>query len=296
VFPGREQWRRWSLPSKLTAIGTYAGLIGLVLTALGLLGKRLPADREKRVSPAPQSRLEVRLRHHLKHQISFSLVSTGRDQLVVENLYLRLRNYADCPLRNEWTGLAAAAITTAYSVQLSKDYFRYDLPPLVSPGDSGLWKYSGDSDEFGVQLDYPAYTLFVLAIEADGQNLTLGRAFHVSSDSMNFIDVANGNLGGCLILESWYSPELLREPPPQRYLEKVSILGQQILMIDPLQNTSFFYRIPTPQLIAVLPEIEAIRKQRPESAIFAQNVKEVVLQVKSSNRTAGSKPRTHGHG
>lgn len=34
MIPSREQWKRWSLPSKLTAIGAYVGILGLVLTVL----------------------------------------------------------------------------------------------------------------------------------------------------------------------------------------------------------------------------------------------------------------------
>lgn len=32
IFPTLKQWRNWSLPSKLTAIGAYAGLVGLLIT------------------------------------------------------------------------------------------------------------------------------------------------------------------------------------------------------------------------------------------------------------------------
>lgn len=32
IFPSHNQWRRWSLPSKLTAIGAYVGTFGITLT------------------------------------------------------------------------------------------------------------------------------------------------------------------------------------------------------------------------------------------------------------------------
>lgn len=32
IFPSHNQWRRWSLPSKLTAIGAYVGAFGIALT------------------------------------------------------------------------------------------------------------------------------------------------------------------------------------------------------------------------------------------------------------------------
>jgi hypothetical protein len=34
MLPTKKQWQTWSLPSKLTAIGTYAGLLALLLTVM----------------------------------------------------------------------------------------------------------------------------------------------------------------------------------------------------------------------------------------------------------------------
>jgi hypothetical protein len=32
MFPTKQQWKRWSLPAKLTAVGAYVGIVGLILT------------------------------------------------------------------------------------------------------------------------------------------------------------------------------------------------------------------------------------------------------------------------
>lgn len=37
VIPSKSQWNRWSLPSKLTAVGTFAGVVGLVISLIGLI-------------------------------------------------------------------------------------------------------------------------------------------------------------------------------------------------------------------------------------------------------------------
>lgn len=37
LFPTRNQWQRWSLPSKLTAIGAYAGVFGIFFAVIPLL-------------------------------------------------------------------------------------------------------------------------------------------------------------------------------------------------------------------------------------------------------------------
>src|SRR5689334_5918956 len=34
MFPSRKQWKKWSLPSKLTAIGAYVGIFALVLSVI----------------------------------------------------------------------------------------------------------------------------------------------------------------------------------------------------------------------------------------------------------------------
>ena len=34
LLPKREQWKRWSLPSRLTAMGTYIGFLSLVIAAV----------------------------------------------------------------------------------------------------------------------------------------------------------------------------------------------------------------------------------------------------------------------
>ena len=54
-LPSRDQWRRWSLPSKLTAIGAYVGIISIPL-AVGLFALSLYLqERSASVSFAPVS-------------------------------------------------------------------------------------------------------------------------------------------------------------------------------------------------------------------------------------------------
>lgn len=51
LLPSREQWRCWSLPSKLSAIGAYVGILSIVITAGTLLAER--ADAPVRANTAP---------------------------------------------------------------------------------------------------------------------------------------------------------------------------------------------------------------------------------------------------
>lgn len=52
LVPSRAQWASWSLPSKLTAIGAYAGIVGILL-AVGLSA----------ISAVSQERAESRAQH-----------------------------------------------------------------------------------------------------------------------------------------------------------------------------------------------------------------------------------------
>lgn len=58
-LPSHDQWRKWSLPSKLTAIGAYAGIIGIplavVLFALSIFlqGRSSPASSDSQVTAKP---------------------------------------------------------------------------------------------------------------------------------------------------------------------------------------------------------------------------------------------------
>ena len=37
LLPSKMQWKRWSLPSRLTAIGTYVGIAGFLITFISLM-------------------------------------------------------------------------------------------------------------------------------------------------------------------------------------------------------------------------------------------------------------------
>lgn len=52
LFPSHNQWRSWSLPSKLTAIGAYVGVMGVLLTVAVFAFQMY---REERIPPTAQS-------------------------------------------------------------------------------------------------------------------------------------------------------------------------------------------------------------------------------------------------
>jgi hypothetical protein len=60
VFPSSKQWKKWSLPSKLTAIGAYLGVAGIILsTALYFVSDSQPNQRQR--DPILDAKLLLRI-------------------------------------------------------------------------------------------------------------------------------------------------------------------------------------------------------------------------------------------
>jgi hypothetical protein len=101
VFPSREQWKGWSLPSKLTALSLYTGvslaLIGLLYTYL-LSRPQLPPE-------------EV-----LRSDTLENLDILGRKLAIADDLYQRMREAENSNAPNPYLRIA--------------DRMRRDLPPF----------------------------------------------------------------------------------------------------------------------------------------------------------------------
>lgn len=70
IIPTKNQWKNWSLPSKLTAIGTYVGLLSFFVTIMFFVfedNAELPQScrfygvvRDIQKNPLPHTEIEVR--------------------------------------------------------------------------------------------------------------------------------------------------------------------------------------------------------------------------------------------
>ena len=76
MFPTRQQWKNWSLPSKLTAIGAYVGIVGLVFAVFiyfnpsdGLIGK--PTNK-KHDGPVNRIVIPIKIANSLGYQTQIS--------------------------------------------------------------------------------------------------------------------------------------------------------------------------------------------------------------------------------
>lgn len=218
----------------------------------------------------------------------FSLVSTGEGQFIVDHLYLALRGYADCALRNEGKHtiplLGATSVLTAYALYISPSFAEYDLLPLGSPSDIGTWKYTGDdSDEFSIELDYPPYVLFMVSVEVQARDLRTNQVFHLSSQPSKLIAI-RGDFGGCRDLERWYRPGLLKKPKPQSYTSEFSVLVRHLLIVDLYKNSSFLEKAGKNRLQRVLPQLNQASRKYRENAVFARNLRAVKEYLSGKSR------------
>ena len=218
---------------------------------------------------------------------SFSLVSIGEGQFIVDHLYVALQWYANCSLRNESTynfrRLQATSVSTAYSLYLSPDFSEYDLLPLSSPGDMGTWKYTGnDSDEFSIQFDYPPYVLFIVSIEVLARNLRNNQVIHLSSKPINLIRIKR-DFGGCLDLEEWYRSNLLKKPKQQSYASEFPVLIQQLLMVDLYRNSSFLEKVGRNRLHKILPQLKQASRKYTRDERFKDNLKTIEEYLSSKS-------------
>jgi hypothetical protein len=194
----------------------------------------------------------------------------------VERLYVKLHGYEDCRLRDEFVTLQAIGEITPYSLYISPEYSEYDIIPLDPPGNIGSWIYEGNTfDEFVVDFYCRPYTLFIISIELNARDLKNNNKIKLSSPLYKLIWIRNGNTGGCLDLENWYHPEDLAKPKTAKYMEKLTTLQYQLLIIsmDEYNYHEYLSRIDRRQLMALLPQLKEIVSKRAANMVFLRNTK-----------------------
>jgi hypothetical protein len=235
----------------------------------GAAGAGIPAPA---AAATPELKLDVLDKGNITR---FAIVSSGPGQFVVNRLFVKLRSYADCSLRDEMSTFGMVVVPNHYLLYISPESSEYDLLPYTSPGDVAVWKYTGeDIDLFSVKFFYRHYTLFILSIEAVGKDLKSGREVHLSSEPIELISVAHGNMGGCLDLKDWFRPELLKKPRQQLYGKGLPLLVRQLLTAN-LDNSSLLRTLGRDNLQALLPQLEKARRMNKDNRAFDMNVTRV---------------------
>ena len=220
--------------------------------------------------------LDLQIGGLVDDKMRFSIISSGEGKFVIDRLYVKLHGYADCHLRDEVSVIAAFMAIPAYVIYLTPEFSEYDLIPLDLPGNLGTWRYIGqDFDEFFIRFVFRPYTLFIISVQVEARDVETNRRISLSSGLYKLIKVARGNYGGCLDLERWYTPELLKQPKQQTYRGNLDTLVYQILICDLERNPSYLRNIGYDTLLHILPAIEAAVTDHPDNPVFRSNLQMV---------------------
>lgn len=209
------------------------------------------------------------------HRLGFLVASGPGAHCKVELLYLKLKAYAPCELRDEYTTITAFMGLTTYSFYISEEY---DVYPIYAINDSltrTAWKYQGkDVDEFSVYLSFKDYILYLITINIDYIDLHTNKRKHVETDEFALINTAHGNTGGCLDVRRWFTNDMRQQPTQRRYDEEIPFDVYQLLCADFRRNPGLMNIFVKNHGLAMRQaEVESVVKGRPENATFAENYK-----------------------
>lgn len=171
IFPSEAQWKGWSLPSKLTAVGTYAGLAGLLWTVVALAVENYELRRESLYIEVGKyvDRLPIDIRegygNHLPWQLTFAFPVTIINQ-----------------------GLRPATITR---YELTPDNCEYQYTFRGQDGDQGLFLQPYDT----VPVPLP-----LVVGPGEGKTVFLKSAVVVTLDATSIaVDLTDGTLRDLLL-------------------------------------------------------------------------------------------------
>lgn len=209
-------------------------------------------------------------------KLGFVVASSQSANCKVELLYVKLKAYAPCNLRNEYSTVAAFMGLTTSAFYISEDYDVYPIYPLNDNLTQTAWKYQGkDVDEFTVDLTFKAYVLYLININIDYIDLHTNKRKHIETDEFALIDVARGNTGGCLDIKSWFSNDMKQVPLNRRYDEGIPFDIYQLLSSDLGRNPGLMNVFANNISLAIKKDkVRSIVESRPDNTRFASNFKE----------------------
>lgn len=206
----------------------------------------------------------------------FSIVSSGSGLYAVDRLFIKLHGYAVSNLRDEYPTAAAFMGVNAYQIQLFSDYDEYDLLPLRPFGRFAIWKYENqDFDEFFIKFSSDPYVLFVISFELRGRDLKNKKDVNHSSDLYKLIWVQNGNTGGALDLDRWYTPDKLRKPKRATYKNDLDDNLYRLLTVDLSRDSSYLDEIGKERLRTLLSGLQSAVETRPNNTVFQSNFEKI---------------------
>lgn len=172
LIPMRSQWQQWSLPSKLTAVGTLLGLVGILLSIVLFLW---PSSNVTGQPPIGQDTTRSN---------SSTVLTSYEARLAIESMVHDFPGIS--PIRvqsitSPVNGLAAVAIEPPYREFPNVVLFRYDEGPK-------RWKRVFEGLSIGIQPEVS----MVLDLHTIGEAIDI---FHPKSEEQRHIinDIAAGH-------------------------------------------------------------------------------------------------------
>ena len=279
AIPARE------VAADLTASVLQDRLGSMILGFKGLAnGETRSVELPNFVDPASAARLKARLSTG-PFSVESGGVVDGKGRFavvarsghwVVERLYVHVKGFADCNLRDETTTAQAPAVRWSYAFWLNKQFSKYDLVPLGTPGSEELWRYdSASSDEIGIRFYAEPYTLYLISLVAEARDESNGSQRFATESPIFPVLFVKGNTDGCLNLGSWYSPSKLRQPLRQDFRALFNnALAYQFAVLDAPNSQSFLTRAVTlsrPLVESATTELSAISAQREDNKVLRRN-------------------------
>ena len=210
---------------------------------------------------------------NVENQIGFALTSKANASVIVEKLYIKLKHYARCNLRNETNKVLGyvGQINKIYTI--SEDFDVYPITPLTPDLTNAKWSYKGgDSDLFRVELYFDPYVLYLVSINVNYRDVHTNALAQLESDEFALIRVENGNWGGCLNVMKWFKDSDKLSPKNRDYSEGIPSDIYQLLTTnfhgDPGSMNVF---IRNEYLKTRIDEAAAVVKSRPNNKIFNSN-------------------------
>ncbi len=215
--------------------------------------------------------------------IHFAIASTENVNILVESLFIKLKSFCSCELRDERYVSGGAGMTpqNSYSFYISEDYSIYPIYPISNDLTRNSWTYKGrDSDEFDVYFDYRPYVLYLISINLIYKDLNTGITNHIESDDFSLVSIAEGNVGGCLKIDNWYDPQKNQIPKKRKYDEGIPSDIYAFLSSDILNNRYLISKFISNKIFTERGElITGILQQRPENYVFRYNWEELTKYI-----------------
>jgi hypothetical protein len=214
--------------------------------------------------------------------LSFMLVSDKKSSFEIKNMYIKLNGYATCDLRNEHGELSEKPKEASYNFYISEDHNIYPIYPLERDFNSSYWIYQrGDFDEFDIKFDSKPYILYLITINLDYFDLTNYEIRHTESNEFALIRTLNGNAGGCVDIDDWFTNEMRTMPEQHRYDECISRDVYCFLTANISDNNSemtyLFFKNEAFLWRSEL--VEGVVRERSENPVFMKNYEKLARVI-----------------